>query len=210
MTDASLQALNILRSTEHFKWYIVPFLVLVIYVYAVEIQKRNWDAVLIGLLFIAGDFIWEIINALILHFTQYAALWSTPGDTAYLILVGINIEIFLLFSITGIIFVKILPEDRAVKITGIPNRIFIPLVVGAFSICIEILLNRFNALVWEYRCWGNWPHIWSLIINYMTPYFLICWGYFNVSTRGKAAVLAVFLSVNIVSWIVFVNVLGWI
>ncbi len=210
MTDASLQALNILRSTENFKWYIVPFLVLVIYVYAAEIQRKNWDAVLIGLLFIAGDFLWEIINALILHFTRYAALWSTPGDTAYLILVGINIEIFLLFSITGIIFVKLLPEDRAVKILGIPNRIFVPLAVGSFSICVEIILNRFNALVWEYKYWGNWPHIWSLIINYMAPYFLICWGYFNVSKKGKALVLAVFLSVNIVSWILFVNILGWI
>ena len=210
MTEASLQALSILRSTAHFQWYIVPFLVLVIYVYAVEIQKRNWDAVLIGLLFISGDFIWEMINALILRFTQYAPLWSTPGDTAYLILVGINIEIFLLFSITGIIFVKLLPEDRHIKIMGLPNRIFIPLAVGAFSICVEILLNRFNALVWEYRYWGNWPHIWSLIINYMLPYFLICWGYFNVSTKGKAVVLSVFMAINVISWIVFVNILGWI
>lgn len=210
MTEASRQALSILRNTGNFQWEIALFLVLVIYVYAVEIQKRNWDAILIGLLFISGDFIWEIINALILHFTGFAPLWSTPGNTSFLLLVGINIEIFLLFSITGIIFVKLLPEDRNVRILGVPNRIFIPFAVGVFSILVEIALNRFQALVWDYRCWGNWPHIWSLIINYMVPYFLVCWGYFNVSTRGKAAVLGVFTAVNVTAWIVFVNLLGWI
>jgi hypothetical protein len=29
----------------------------------------------------------------ILHFTQYAPAWGAPGQTAYLILIGLNIEL---------------------------------------------------------------------------------------------------------------------
>lgn len=210
MTEASIKALDILRDTGNFHWSVITLAALVIYIYANEVQKRNWDAVLIGLLLIAGDFAWEIINALILHFTQHAALWSAPTNTSYLILVGINIEIFLMFSVLGIIIVKFLPEDKNLKILKIPNRIFIPFVLGAIGICIELMLNKMNLLIWDNKYWGNWPHTWSLVINYMAPFFLITWGHFNLSQKQKSIILFCLIAVNTISWVVFVNILGWI
>ncbi len=209
MTEASQQALSILRSPDHFQWYVIPLLALVISIYVTEIQKRNWNAVLVGLLFSAGEFCWEMLNSLVLHFTGYAALWSTPDGTAYLILVGINIEIFLMFSVVGIILARALPEDRKMRILGIPNRFFVPLVLALFCTFVEVLLNRLGVLVWEYRYW-SWPHIWSVVINYSAPMFLMTWVHDRLSMRTKVVGLFVWIVIDVVMWVVFVNVLGWI
>lgn len=209
MSEASRHALSILRSPEHFQWYVVPLLALVISVYVTEIQKRNWNAVLVGLLFSAGEFCWEMLNALILHFTGYAALWSTPGGTAYLILVGINIEIFLMFSVAGIILARGLPDNRKVRVLGIPNRFFVPFVLALLCTSVEILLNRLGVLVWEYKYW-SWPHVWSVAINYSVPMFLMTWVHDRLSIRTKVAGLFVLIAIDVVMWVVFVNVLSWI
>lgn len=42
---------RILRDSSQFKWYTVTLLVLVMYVYAVEVERRRWDIVLAGLAF---------------------------------------------------------------------------------------------------------------------------------------------------------------
>lgn len=209
MTEASLQAMSILRSPEYFQWYVVPLLAWVISMYVTEIRKKNWNAVLVGLLFSAGEFCWEMINSLILHFTGYAALWSTPGDTAYLILVGINIEILFMFSIAGLILARALPEDRNVKVLAIPNRILVPLVLAIICSLVEILLNQWGVLVWEYKYW-SWPHIWSILINYSFPMFLMTWVHDRLSIRTKVYGLFAWIVIDVVMWILFVNVLGWI
>jgi len=57
MTAASAQALSVLRSTENLQWYIIPLMVSVVYIYFVEIEKKNWSPVLLGLAFWATEFI---------------------------------------------------------------------------------------------------------------------------------------------------------
>ncbi len=212
MTPASIEAMEILRSPDQFHWSLLFGLGLVMWAYAAEIRAKNWDAVLMGLLFSAGEMIWEMINSLILHFTGFAGLWTTPGDTSFLILSGINIEIFLLFSLAGVVLVKLLQTfDDApdTKILGLNYRVFIPLALGLFSTAVECALNRAGALVWVYRFW-NWPHIWIILINYCLPYFLCTWGHYNISRQGKIRIFWILAAVNIVFWVVFVNVLGWI
>ena len=93
MTEASLQALSVLRSTEHLQWYVVPLLVLILYIYIGEIERKNWGAILLGIYSFANGWILEMVNALVLHFTNYAALWSTPSNSSYVIYVGWNAEI---------------------------------------------------------------------------------------------------------------------
>jgi hypothetical protein len=82
--------------------------------------------VLLGIYSFRNGIILEIVNALILPATGYAALWSTPGSSAFVIYVGWNIEIFVLAAIGGLLVLKSLPEDRTMKILSIPNRTFIP------------------------------------------------------------------------------------
>lgn len=73
------------------------------------------------------DWFNEIWNALVFHFTNFAPVWATPEDTAYLILIGLNIEICFMFAVAGIGFGKMLPP-QTVKILGLSNRLFIAIV----------------------------------------------------------------------------------
>ena len=75
-----------------------------------------------GLAFWGMDWFNEIWNALVFHFSGYAPVWGAPGDTAFLILIGLNIEICFMFAIAGIAFGKLLPADARMKILGIPNQ----------------------------------------------------------------------------------------
>lgn len=209
MTDASRRALDILRNPDHFQWYLIPLLAFILYVYVAEIQKNNWHLVLAGLILSASEFCWEMLNALVLHGTEYSAVWTTPGDTAYLILVGLNIEIWMMFFVAGVIMLKTLPEDRKLKILGLPSRVVIPVVWGLFCAFVEAVLNSWDALVWAYS-WWNWPNIYLVVLAYTVPFLLIAWVYDTFSLKAKVYVLFFFIVIDISMWVVFVNVLKWI
>jgi hypothetical protein len=53
MTDATFQALNGLRDFSMLKWYVIPLLAIVMYIYTKEIKDAkksgNWNAVFSGL-----------------------------------------------------------------------------------------------------------------------------------------------------------------
>ena len=53
---------RILRDSSQFKWYTVTLLVLVMYVYSVEVERRRWDIVFAGLAFWLADWFNEIVN----------------------------------------------------------------------------------------------------------------------------------------------------
>ena len=108
MSDFALEALSRLRDGSNFQWYVIPLLAFVFYVYTVEAEKRNWNLILAGLAFWGADWLNEIINGLVLRGTGYAPIWGEPGPTAYLILVGLNIETMFLFAVAGIIWTKML------------------------------------------------------------------------------------------------------
>ncbi len=123
MTEAGKQALSILRSPDHFQWYLVPFLALVLYAYVNEAQKGNWRAVLTGLILAAAEFAWEILNALVLHFSNYAALYSVPGSG----LVGnlrrvAALDIKSLFDRSGLIIAGI-DIEHGLRVPSTPARL---------------------------------------------------------------------------------------
>ena len=100
MTEAAQRALEILRDPNQFNWYVISLLAFTFYVYTIEIEKKNWSIVLAGLAFWGMDWFNEIWNSLVFHFTGYAPVWGAPGgNTAFLILIGLNIEIMFMFSV---------------------------------------------------------------------------------------------------------------
>ena len=117
MTESASQALAILRDGSQFQWYVIPLLAFVFYVYATAAAERRWNLVLAGLAFWGMDWTNEIWNSLVFHFTGYAPVWGAPGKTAYLILIGLNIEIMFMFAVSGIIWSKMLPPDRKTKMS---------------------------------------------------------------------------------------------
>ena len=65
-TPASQLALNGLRDLTMLKWYVIPLLAIVFYIYTLEIKKAkssgNWDAIYAGLTLFGVDFFNETWN----------------------------------------------------------------------------------------------------------------------------------------------------
>ncbi len=206
MTDATLRALEMLRDPSMLKWYVVPFLVFVAYVYITEIERKNWSALYLGISLFFLELTWEIGNALLLPVTGRSALWTVNGDTAYLIYVGYSIEIAFFFAVIGIMVVKALPDEKDITILGIPNRIFIPVAMGLTGLFVEVLLNRAGILVWEYWFW-KFPNLFLLALGYCLPWFAVAWAHDNLSLAFKKRLTLSLAGIAILLHILFVPLL---
>jgi hypothetical protein len=159
MTEASLRALSGLWDFTMLKWYVIPLLAFVFYVYTREVREArssgNWDALFAGLTLFGADFFNETWNGWVLVLTGRSALWTTPGDTALRTMVGWNIEIMFMFAVSGIIFYNTFSKDPNEKILGLPNRWFWAIGYSLFCVFVEIFLNIGGLLVWEYPFWNR-------------------------------------------------------
>ncbi len=169
MTDASIKALSGLRDLSMIKWYVIPLLAIVFYIYSKEIKEArrtsDWNAVLSGLTVFGVDFFNETWNGWVLHLTQRSAFWTAPGDTALRTMVGWNIEIMFMFLIAGIIFYNTLSESKNEKIAGVPEKWFWAVGYSIFCVFIECLLNMGGHLVWEYSFWNlSFKGVWLIFL----------------------------------------------
>lgn len=209
-TAAALEASRILRDGSTFQWVVVALFALVVYVYAVEIERKNWNLFFAGLAFWGMDWFNEIWNGLVFHFTGYAPVWGAPGKTAYLILIGLNIEICFMFAVAGITFGKMLPADKKLRILGIPNRLLFASVNSAFCVFVEFLLNSVGALTWEYGWWSVKAPWLIFLIGYL-PFFLVSFWVHDMDSVGKKALtVGGILGVDVAALVVFGVLLHWI
>lgn len=210
ITESAAKALSILRDGSQFEWYVIPLFAIVVYIYSVEIERKNWNLVFAGLAFWGMDWFNEICNSLVLHFTNYAPIWGAPDDTAFLLLAGLNIEISFMFAIAGIAFGKMLPSDKKLQIAGIPNRLLIGITGSAFCVIVEIWLNAVGALTWEYA-WWNTKAPWLIFLFGYLHFFLISfWVHDMRQMRTKILTVGTIYALDIICLIVFCGVLKWI
>ena len=208
--ESAQQALSILRHTDRFVWYVIPLLVIVIYIYSVEIEKRNWNVLFAGLALWGMDWFNEIWNALLFHFNGYAPAWGAPGDTAYLILIGLNIEICLMFAVLGLAMAKMLPADKNLKILGIPNRWFFAVLNSWLAIGIEMVLNALGVLTWEHS-WWRMNNPWLLFLIGYLPFFVVAFWVHDMKTvKQKAITVGALLGFDAACLVVFIGILKWI
>jgi len=209
-TEFAAQAVSILRDPAQFQWYVIPLLLVVIYIYNAEIGKRNWNVVFAGLALWGMDWFNEIWNALVFHFTQFAPVWGAPGKTAYLILIGLNIEICFMFAILGVATALALPRDKQMKILGIPNRAVFAAGYSAVAVLVEYGLNDADALTWDYAWWNRGAPWLIFLIGYL-PFFVVAfWVHDMVSVRSKALTVGAIYAFNIACLVAFGPILGWI
>jgi hypothetical protein len=210
VTDFTEEALRTLRDPGQFDWYVVTLLGLALYVYAVEVERRNWSAVLAGLAFWAVDWINEVVNALVLHFTDRAAIWTVTGDMSYQVLIGLNVEISLLFFIAGIVFVKQLPPDPRTRILGVPNRVFLVLAFSALCVAVEVLLWAADVFHWEYW-WWNFPNVPLIILlGYATFFAAAAWVYDMRQRSSQLKVVGTLAAIDAGLILTFGPILEWI
>lgn len=210
MTSSAQAAQEILRSGSQFQWYVIPLLAIVMYIYAAESKNKNWSAILAGLAFWGMDWFNEIWNGLVFHFTQFAPVWGAPGKTAFLLLIGLNIEICFMFAIAGIAWSKLLSEDKNQKIFGIPNRWFVAIAGSIFCVLVEMFLNSIGALTWDYSWWSIRAPWLIFLIGYL-PFFLVAFWVYDMDTiRKQVKTVGCILGVDILCLIMFGAVLSWI
>jgi len=209
-TETASLANSILRDGSQFQWYVIPLMAFVFYVYVVEVEKRNLNLVFAGLAFWGMDWINEIINSLVFHFTNYAPIWGTPSKTAFLILIGLNIEIMFMFAVSGIIWSKMLLPEKKTKILGIPNRAFVAIGGAAYCVFIEYLLNSAGALTWEYPWWNRGTPWLIFLFGYLTFFVIAFWVFDMKTIKNQLLTIGTIWTTVIVSLIIFIPVLHWI
>jgi hypothetical protein len=209
LTDATREALTLLRDPANLKWYVVTFLGIVLYVYANEVERKRWDIVAAGLAFFLMDVFNELVNSAWLHVSGRSALWTVTGDTAYLILIGWTVEIVFLFAISGVEFVKYLPEDRSLKILGIPNRWLFITGWSCFAVFVEVLLHRAGIFHWSYWYWSEQFLLPIVVFGYGTFFAIAAYVFDLDSHRRRFAIVGGMLAVDAVIAVTF-GVLGWL
>ena len=203
--EVTQMALDILRKGNNFQWYVITFLALVVYVYMNEISKKNWKGIAAGLALYSVHWFYEIINALIQHFSGHA-LWTVPTGTSFLILIGVGIELSFMFSIAGLVLSKLLPEDPKMKIMGINNRLLFVIGNAAFFGLVEIFLAKTPAFVWVYPWWGSLP----VFLTVYIPFFLAAFYCYDWQPKKQITFIGAFAALDVLMMIVFAGILGWI
>lgn len=202
--EATGQALSILRSGDQFQWFAIPLLVMVLYIYGNEYERGNYKAIAAGLgLYMVHWFV-EIGNAVIQHVSGHA-LWTVPTGTAFSIMVGVGIEISIMFSIAGIVTTKLLPKDPAAKMLGINSRVFVAVSTAAAAGIIEIFLVKTPTFVWIYPFWGAFA-VFALVY---VPFFAAAVWCYDAPLKKSFTFIGILGAINLAGLVVF-GTLGWI
>jgi hypothetical protein len=209
LTNFTLEALKQTRHADDFQWYAIPLLAFVVYVYGVEIERQRWDIVAAGLAVWFADTFNEIVNALVLHASHTAALWTETGRTAYQFTIGLNVESLFMFAIAGIVFAKTLPADRSVKILGLPNRLALALGLSVVSVAVEVFLHAGGVFHWHYWWWGldSLPVI--VIFGYLW-FYLYAARVFDAGGAKRWWLVGGVGAVDAAAILLFGVILGWL
>jgi hypothetical protein len=206
----TLEAQRLLRAPGQFDWSTVTLLALAVYVYAMEVEKANWSVVLAGLAFWLMDWANEIVNALVLHFNGHAALWTVTGRSSFVILIGLTVEITLFFAINGVVFAKLLPADRSMRILGLPNRWAMSIALSLVSVGVELLLHADGVFHWYYWWWNvaSFPVI--VVLGYLT-FYVVAFTVHDMPKRARQVqVVGGLATLDLLAGLVFGPLLGWI
>jgi hypothetical protein len=148
---------------------------------------------------------YEILNALIQHFSGHA-LWTVPTGTAFLLLVGVGIELSFMFSLAGLVMSKLLPADPKMKLLGINNRLLFAIGNAAFFSIVEIFLAKTPAFVWVYPWWGAFP----VFVTVYILFFLAAFYCYDWKPRTQAIFISTVAAVDVLMMVVFASILKWI
>jgi len=215
MTEATMQALIGLRDLTALKWYVIPMLSVVFYIYTKEIgnarKRGNWDVIFCGLVVFGLDFFNETWNGWLMHLSGFSAAWTTPGETALRVTVGWNIEIIFMFLILGIIYYNSLTEKQDQKILGINEKWVWAFAYTVFCVFIEVVLNKADLLIWDYAWWNaSFAGIWLiLLIGYGLFFFGAAFLLGLKNNKQKITMISIVYAVPIVMNIIAAS-LGWV
>jgi len=196
---------NVRKGKKTFQWHIVTLLACVVYVYGQIAAASNWRLLMMCLAYWAIETIFEQLNALVFYFTKKAPFWCTPGhNSAYVIYIGLNIEITFMFGIAAAVCGLTLPANHADTFLFIPWNVWIPLGIGVFCLFVETLLNKMDALTWYWPVWNRKMLLFCLI-GYSGAFCLFVQVYLRASLPAVVILCAVSVCTVILSHIILVK-----
>lgn len=202
--EVTQKTLAIVRKLDNLDWLLVVCFAFVLYVYATTFEEKKYNQIAAGLALYAVHWFVEIVNALIQHFAGHA-LWTASGGSAFVILVGVGIEISFMFAVSGLILSKLLPKDKNMKILGINNRIVFAIINALLISIIEIPLAASPIFQWVYPWWGMLT-VWILVY---IPFFLAAFLCHDAKPKNRKIFIGSLFALNLIMMLVFIP-LGWI
>ena len=180
------------RSTDNFNWTFITLLALVVCgVYIPQIKKKNYNGIAAALALYGVHWFYEIMNAVIAHFTGYALWTVSPESTSFILLIGVSWELSLMFSVAGFM-ADLMPEDKNKKILGMNNRIAFAIGNALFFSVFEIFLASTPAFIWVYKWWGAIP----VFITTYIPFFLAANLIYDKPRKTQKTFLAVLWGID--------------
>ena len=116
----------------------------------------------------------------------------------------------MMFLLMGAACTIILPQDKNMKIFGLPNRWFFIILFTTLAVIVEIILNALGALNWDYPWWtakAPWL-IW--IAGYFYFFLVAYWVYDMKTIKAEAITVGSILGFDFMCLIVFMGILKWI
>lgn len=190
---AADRAREAVRSVGSFNWTFIALLAFVFYVYATELSRKNYRAIVAGLALYMVHWFYEIMNAVICAATGYALWTVSPESTSFILLIGVSWELSMMFAVAGVITSKLLFDDPKKKILGINNRIFFAVINAAFFSAVEIFLASTPAFIWVYPWWGAIP----VFITTYIPFFLAAFLVPDAKPRTQKIFVGGLAAVNV-------------
>lgn len=212
-SEYTQSAMEILRNPQlTLQWYTVPIFVITLYILTRELHDKHYKVVLGALALWGVDIFNEIWNSVICHISGYAPVWGTPvgvGDTSWLLMIGYNVEISMMFLIMGVMACLTLPEDPKKKILGINNRVFFAVILTTTAVIVECFLNYCGILTWEWSFWQR-SNPWLLwLIGYLPFFSAAFYTHDRPTLKGSAKVVGIILGSDALL-IIICAFLGWI
>lgn len=212
-SEYTQSAMEILRKPQlTLQWYTVPLFVITLYILTKELHEKHYKVVLGAFALWGVDIFNEIWNSIICHVSGYAPVWGTPvgvGNSSWLLMIGYNVEISMMFLIMGVMACLTLSEDPKQKILGINNRIFYAVILTTAAVCIECFLNYCGILTWEWSFWQR-NNPWLLwLIGYLPFFSAAFYTHDRPTVKGSAKVVGCILGFDAVL-IIVCAFLGWI
>ena len=182
------------RSVDNFDWTFITLLALVIVgVWIPMWKKKKYDAIAGALALYGVHWFYEIMNAVICHFSGYALWHVSPESTSFILLIGVSAELSLMFSISGFTC-ALLPKDKDLKILGINNRVLFGIGFAAFCSVFEIFLAWTPAFIWVYPWWGALP----VFITTYIPFFVGAYLVYDLPARKQWTAVGTLVCINVI------------
>lgn len=207
--ENTLATFEIMRDTSKIGWEVVPFLSLIVFVFMVQADQKNWSRILAALAFFCTDLFNELWNGIVLHWTGVAPVWGTnPESTHFQILIGWNIEIVFGFMLIAIASTMAMPADKSVRYLGINNRIWFIGINSALAVCTEIILNKVGLLHWVWP-WWNAENPWLIFLVGYVPFFTMAYWVYDSPIKKGIKILAGIITIDLVLALVLAQK-GWL